>query len=141
MSLTTSLLNTFNFTYLFYVVFTSFLSQHLCYLLLKSSPPSWILDISFSFLILCKGFVVMHRIDLWNYFKTYLQKQPPKGVPRKSFSENIQQIYRRTHMPKCARKLSSGCNFLRTLIKSRPTGICELYFNVFQNQKNNIQKI
>ena len=30
-----------------------------------------------------------------------VQKQPPRGVPRKRYSENIQQIYRRTPMPKC----------------------------------------
>ena len=29
------------------------------------------------------------------------QKQPPRGVPRKRCSENMQQIYRRTPMPKC----------------------------------------
>ena len=29
------------------------------------------------------------------------QKQPPKGVSRKRCSENMQQIYRRTPMPKC----------------------------------------
>ena len=29
------------------------------------------------------------------------QKQPSRGVLRKSCSENMQQIYRRTHMPKC----------------------------------------
>ena len=29
------------------------------------------------------------------------QKQPPRGVPRKSCSEIMQQIYRRTPMPKC----------------------------------------
>ena len=27
-------------------------------------------------------------------------KQPPRGVPRKSCSENMQQIYRKTPMPK-----------------------------------------
>ena len=31
----------------------------------------------------------------------YIQKQPPRGVPRKRCSENMQQIYRRTPMPKC----------------------------------------
>ena len=31
----------------------------------------------------------------------YLQKQPPRGVPRKRCSENMQQIYRGTPMPKC----------------------------------------
>ena len=29
------------------------------------------------------------------------QKQPSRGVPRKRCSENMQQIYRRTTMPKC----------------------------------------
>ena len=31
----------------------------------------------------------------------YLQKQPSRGVLRKRCSENMQQIYRRTPMPKC----------------------------------------
>ena len=30
-----------------------------------------------------------------------MQKQPPRGFPRKRCSENIQQTYRRTPMPKC----------------------------------------
>ena len=30
-----------------------------------------------------------------------VQKQPYRGVPRKRCSENVQQIYRRTPMPKC----------------------------------------
>ena len=29
------------------------------------------------------------------------QKHPPRGIPRKRFFENIQQIYRRTSMPTC----------------------------------------
>ena len=33
--------------------------------------------------------------------KLTCQKQPPIGVPRKKCSENMQQIYRRTPMPKC----------------------------------------
>ena len=32
--------------------------------------------------------------------KEDLQKQPPSGVLRESYSENIQQIYGRTPMPK-----------------------------------------
>ena len=32
---------------------------------------------------------------------THIQKQPPIGVPRKSYSENMQQSYRRKSMPKC----------------------------------------
>ena len=30
-----------------------------------------------------------------------LQNQPPRGVLKKRCSENMQQIYRRTPMPKC----------------------------------------
>ena len=33
--------------------------------------------------------------------KTRYQKQPSRGVLRKRCSENMQQIYRRTSMPKC----------------------------------------
>ena len=29
------------------------------------------------------------------------QRQPPRGVPWKRFSESMKQIYRRTPMPKC----------------------------------------
>ena len=36
---------------------------------------------------------------MYNIFN--LQKQPPRGVLRKRCSENIQQIYKRTSMPKC----------------------------------------
>ena len=39
----------------------------------------------------------------WNNMETILkiQKQPPRGILRKRFSENMQQIYRRTTLPKC----------------------------------------
>ena len=30
-----------------------------------------------------------------------VQKHPPRGVLKERYSENMQQIYRRTHMPKC----------------------------------------
>ena len=29
------------------------------------------------------------------------EEQPPRGVPRKKCSKNMQQIYRETPMPKC----------------------------------------
>ena len=31
----------------------------------------------------------------------FIQKQPSRGIFRKRCSENMQQIYRRTPMPKC----------------------------------------
>ena len=48
-----------------------------------------------------------------------VQKQPPRGVLRKSYSENMQQIYRRTTMPKC------GC--FATLLKSHFCMVVLLY--------------
>ena len=35
------------------------------------------------------------------FWKRQYQKQPPRGVRKKRSSENIQQIYRRTPIPKC----------------------------------------
>ena len=51
----------------------------------------------------------------------YMQKQPPRCVPRKRCSENIQQIYRRAPMPKCDFNKScfAECLFLKT-----PLGGC-----------------
>ena len=36
-----------------------------------------------------------------SFFYMKCQKQPPTDVPRKKCSKNMQQIYRRTPMPKC----------------------------------------
>ena len=38
---------------------------------------------------------------LLHFLKGTLQKQPFKGVLKKKCPENMQQIYRRTPMPKC----------------------------------------
>ena len=35
------------------------------------------------------------------FSREFLQKQPPKGVLKERCSENMQQIYSRTSMPKC----------------------------------------
>ena len=35
------------------------------------------------------------------YVMQYRRNQPPRGVPWERFSENTQQIYRRTPVPKC----------------------------------------
>ena len=35
-----------------------------------------------------------------HFFYIVIQNQPPRGVLSKRFSENMQQIYRRTLMPK-----------------------------------------
>ena len=42
----------------------------------------------------------LSKVSLNKILKFYLQKQPPRGVLRKRCFGNMQQIYRRTHMPK-----------------------------------------
>ena len=42
----------------------------------------------------------MSKIRGTDVFRWYIQKQPPRSVPRKKCSENMPQIYRRTPMPK-----------------------------------------
>ena len=51
-------------------------------------------------LVFNQTFVILAPFRLFTIVM-YFQKQPPKGVPRKRCSENMQQFYRRTHMPKC----------------------------------------
>ena len=44
--------------------------------------------------------------------------QPPIGVPRKRCSENMQQIYRRTSIPKCDfNKVALLCNFIEITLR------------------------
>ena len=38
---------------------------------------------------------------LINFTKCPCQKQPPRGVLKKKCSDNMQQIYKRSTMPKC----------------------------------------
>ena len=42
--------------------------------------------------------------------KNSIQKQPPRGVLKKRCSEDMQQIYRRSPMPKCEIALRHGCS-------------------------------
>ena len=47
-----------------------------------------------------------------------LQKQPSAGVLGKSCSENMQQIYKRTPMPKCDfNKVALHCNFIEITLR------------------------
>ena len=65
-------------------------------------------------------FSLLSNLLLSKFQKLYSQKQSPRGVPRKRCSENMQQIYRRTPMPKCdfnkvAKQLRHGCSPLNLL--------------------------
>ena len=58
----------------------------------KKRPPNWIENLLSIAIQNKKYLLVFHKHE---------QKQRTKGVLRKSCSENMQQIYRRTPMPKC----------------------------------------
>ena len=51
-----------------------------------------------------KSYKINQDIDVWRKLGwgiRKIQKQPPRSVPRKKCSENIQQIYKRTPMREC----------------------------------------
>ena len=84
--------------------------------------------------------VLMVCLIFLNYF---IQKQPSRGVLRKRCSENTQQIYRRTPMPKCdfmGGLLQICCIFSEHLfLRTRLDGCFCSYKNtwiVFQNNEN-----
>ena len=77
----------------------------------KKRPPNWIENLLSIAIQNKKYLVVFHKHE---------QKQPIKGVLRKSCSENMQQIYRRTLMPKCDfnkvwNQLRHGCSAINLL--------------------------
>ena len=45
--------------------------------------------------------LMMDEIYEIGWFTVKFEYAPPRGVPRKTCSENMQQIYRRTPMSKC----------------------------------------
>ena len=64
-----------------------------------------------------------------SYVIVLIQKQPSRGVLRKRYSENMQQIYGRTTMPKCdfnkvAKKLEICCIFAEHLFLRTPVDGC-----------------
>ena len=93
-------------------------------------------------------FTGFHIIEFNNRStKDTLQKQPSRGVIKKSCSENMQQIYRRTPMPKCdfnkvalelywncTSKWVLSCKFavsFQTLFLRTPLDCCFWYFSSF----------
>ena len=68
-----------------------------------------------------KLFITWDALDMIDWiliFSTIIKKQPPSVVPRKRRYENMQQIYRRTPMPKCNFKITlrHGCSPVNLLL-------------------------
>ena len=81
--------------------------------------------------------IIVYHLSLeashWNNsieMKKY-QKQPPRGVPRKRCSENMQQIYRRTLTPKC--DLRSKSNFIEIALRhgGSPLNLLHIFRTLF----------
>ena len=65
-----------------------------------------------------------------------LQKQPPRGALKKSCSENMQQIYRRTAMPKCDfNKAAKQSNFIEITLRHgcSPVNLLHIFRTPFPN--------
>ena len=45
--------------------------------------------------------ILLNNLASLGMYCKYYQKQPPRGVLKKNCSENMQQIYRKTPIPKC----------------------------------------
>ena len=62
----------------------------------------------------------------------YIQNQPPRGVPRKRYSGNVQQIYRRTPKPKYDfKKIASS--FIEITLRHRffPVNLLHIFRTCF----------
>ena len=65
-----------------------------------------------------KSNTFIDKIHWWIYMYKYTQRQSPGVVPRKRCSETMQEIYRRTHMPKCDfNKVALLCNFVEIALR------------------------
>ena len=101
--------------------------------------------------------ISLHRLALPFY---QLQKQPSRGVFRKRCSENMQQIYSRTPMPKCDFKIAlrQGCSPVnlqhigRIRVNMQLQLMCKIFYflcmcrhmcsgeSLFRNTERNFQK-
>ena len=103
-----------------------------------------------------KYYSIIDTICIWNHLQScHLQKQPSRNVLKKRCTENTQQIYRRTPMPK--RGFSKvACNFIEITLRHRcsPVNllhICRTSFSKntsgrlhsasYQLRKNRLKKI
>ena len=68
----------------------------ICSKFIGEDPCRSAISIKCDFKCMIFGFVKFDRGEFCD-----VQEQPPRGNPRKSCSENLQQIYRRTPMTKC----------------------------------------
>ena len=61
-----------------------------------------------------------------------IQKQPPRGILKKRCSENMQQIYRRTPMPKCdSIKLQSNFIEITLRLGCSPVNVLHIFRTPF----------
>ena len=58
-----------------------------------------------------------------------IQKQPPRGIPRKRCSENMQQVYRRTPIPKC--DFNSNCIEITLRYGCSPVNLLRIFRTPF----------
>ena len=67
-----------------------------------------------------------------------ITKQPPRGVPSKRYSENMQQVYRRKPMPNCDfNKVALQSNFVEITLRRECSPVYLLHIFRTRFHKNN----
>ena len=102
---------------------TKWVNRH-HFLCLKNVPP-WSVNVLLYKLILKSG-NFYSIVTWWQIFDRAFQKQPANGVLSKSYSENMQQIYRRT--PMLIKRYAQFWFFIRGSATSFSTTFCAWFF-------------
>ena len=83
-----------------YLLMTEFLSCYISFFLvflICHCNHGWVINLAIKYF--SSGNIFPRKVQ--NLQRYNLQKQPPRGIPWKRCSENMQHIYRRTPMPEC----------------------------------------
>ena len=100
-------------------------------ILLKKTPRHRRFPANFSKILKTRHCRTLENSCFWNLIMKF-QKQPPRGVPRKRSTENMQKIYRRTTMLKFDfNKLAKQLYWNRTSAWLSPVNLLHIFRTPF----------
>ena len=100
-------------------------------ILLKKTPRHRRFPANFSKILKTRHCRTLENSCFWNLIMKF-QKQPPRGVPRKRSTENMQKIYRRTTMLKFDfNKVAKQLYWNRTLAWLSPVNLLHIFRTPF----------
>ena len=115
-----------------YLLMTEFLTCYISFFLvflICHCNYSWVINLAIKYF--SPGYIFPRKVQ--NLQRYNLQKQPPRGIPRKRCSENMQQIYRRTPMPECDFNKNAFCSFIETTLRHgcSPVNLLHIFRTLF----------